>query len=363
MNLGNTLGIPREVFKFTPDNRLILPSCRIGLEFEFEGVKGEPRLDRHEGRNPISVKDDWAAYWLVKADGSLHDLGCEWLFSRPLFGVDVVEAVTGLCDHAIKNKFKVSIRTALHAHIDVRDMLRIELARMNTLYCLFEKGVYNFAANNREENVFCIPWYKSDQMARHARNVSSESSDLRSASEALANEKYSGLNLDSLARFGSVEFRHALTTTDAEWIFKWINLCLSFKRAAQKLAASPLELVHNLSAIGVEAFARQVFEDQFQTIWYPQLEHDVWSTGVETALAVIPQQQGIIDKANLSWNRASAAKAKTVNSSFKAYMDKPAKKEEPVASRGSKLVFDFERVNLDLRRWAPVDDVEPEPEF
>ena len=315
MKLGTALGVPMEVFKHEAGNRLVLGTCRVGVEVEFEGVKDGEQLP----------KEDWVSYWEGKLDRSLHDHGWEYVFSRPMFGEDVVAAVTALCAHAKKKKYKTSIRTGLHVHVDVRDMTQIELARMVVLYSLFEKAVYRFVGNNREENVFCMPWHVADQVAFHANNIISEGNDIRRAAEALENEKYGGLNLDSLARFGSVEFRHALTTTDADWILKWINLCLSFRRAAQKLDASPLELIHNLSAVGVDEFSRIVFEDQFESIWYPQLEHDVWAVGVETALNVLPQKQKAIDRASLSWflegSKEPKKNNKKINPSFLAFIE------------------------------------------
>jgi hypothetical protein len=329
-NLGTLLGIPKEVFRHEEDKRLVLPSCRVGVEFEFEGV-------REGGDLP---KEEWAAYWKGDQDRSLHDHGWEYMFSRPLFGRDVVEAVTELCKHARKKKYKTSGRTGLHVHIDVRDLTRVELARLVVLYALFEKAVYRLAGNNREDNVFCLPWYKAYQASKHAYNIVSEENDIRLAAEALAQEKYGGLNLDSLARYGSVEFRHALSTTVADWVIQWINVCLAFRRAAQKLDASPVELVHNLSAVGVDEFARTVFEDQFRVIWYDRLEHDVWSVGVETALDVLPQKQEDIDNAKLSWFAKVTAeiKKKKTNPSFKAYMEAVGgKKDESPSSENQNL--------------------------
>jgi hypothetical protein len=316
MNLGKALGFPVDVYKYIPDNRLVLSNCRVGVEFEFEGVRAD------------LPAEPWAAYWEAKLDRSLHDKGMEFVFKRPLFGADAIEAVVSLCKWASENKFKVSLRTGLHVHVDVRDLSRVELSRLIVLFALFEKGVYRFVGHAREQNVFCMPWYQSDRMAQHALNIGSENYDIRSASEALANEKYGGLNLDSLARFGSVEFRHAIATTDSDWVLSWINLCLSFKRAAQKLDASPLQLIHSMSAVGVEGFAKRVFEDQLPSIWYPEMEHDVWATGIETALAVLPRQQEVLDKADLSWNKKQQKKIAVTNPSYAAYLKEHASKKD-----------------------------------
>lgn len=361
MNLGKALGMPEDVWKYKPDNNLVLPTCRLGLEFEFEGVSAKA----------AHPKDAWSAYWTQHRDGSLHDNGLEFVFSEPLWGLDATDAIRALCKWAIAHKFKTSIRTGLHVHVDVRDLNRMELARLNVIYALFERAVYRFAGNNREENVFCLPWYKSDHMAAHVNTISSDTTDIRVASEALAQEKYGGLNLDTLARFGSVEFRHALSTTDVAWVMRWVNVCLSFKRAAQKLDATPVQLIHNLSAVGVEQFARQVFEDQFDELWYVGLDTDVWAYGVETAMAVFPRHQPIIDAASLSWNTKKQIPEESINPSFKAFIAniKPTNKEksaklDEVAERARPAFLDFEVRPLLHEPWVgQAGPVDPEPEF
>lgn len=329
MNIGEALGKPASIFKYQPDERLVLPMCRLGLEFEFEGV-----------RSHLPKKEGWSQWWNEKEDRSLHDNGKEFTFAEPWFGQDAVMAIQALCKWAQGKEFKTSIRTGLHVHVDVRDMTRAELGRLCVLYALFEKAIYRFVGNNREANVFCLPWYRADQMALHVNKICTEYRDLKSAAEALRDEKYGGLNLDSLVRFGTIEFRHALCTTDADWVLKWVNICLCFKKAAQKLAAQPLDLIYDLSAAGVRGFARLIFEDHVDTIWYDTLEHDLWSVGLETALLVYPKTQDMIDVARLSWNqKAQAAKeAASSNPRFRAFIE--AKVRAGRKSSGGRFVID-----------------------
>lgn len=332
MKLGEQLGIPEDVFRYSPDPALILPTCRIGVEFEFEKV------------NTFLPEDQaWTRYWTIKRDGSLHDAGMEFVFAQPWFGADAVNAIKFLTEHAKAKKYKATIRTGLHVHIDCRDMNLDELARLCTLYALFERAIYRYVGNNRDENVFCLPWYKADAVSLIANNIVSDNQfrSLKDRASDLAEEKYGGLNLDSLARFGSVEFRHALTTTDFDWIIRWINICLSFKKAACEIKQTPMEIIHSLSGQGVEAFAARVFGDLFKYLYYPELENDVWMYGVETALQVCPEPtiavNETVDRAELSWFNPDVVsvvnKHKPVNKSFSAFIreKRPAKKPQPAA--------------------------------
>lgn len=357
MNLGNALGLPADVFRYRPDPRLVLPECLLGAEFEFEGVLCEHVKGRAESYT-LSSTEPWAAYWKVKHDGSLHDNGAEYLFGRPLFGEDAIQALVGLINFANEKEFKVTIRTGFHLHVDVRDMTRRQLAIHNVLYALFEKAVYRFVGHNRDENVFCLPWYRSDAMSNHVNKINSDFHNLRVASEELAEEKYSGLNLDSLARFGSVEFRHALSSKDLDWVIKWINICLSFKKAAITLDTTPLEVIHNLSVVGPENLARQVFGDLYDTLRYPEFETDVWGTGVETALMVYPEHREIIDAAALSWNQQP--EEPVVNPRFLAYVEKNRPEKQTKAE--PRFYFDL-GVEAPQVQAQPLQIEEVEEEF
>jgi hypothetical protein len=123
---------------------------------------------------------------------------------------------------------------------------------------------------------------------------------------------------------------------------------LAFKRAAQKLDTPPLELIHNMSGVGPDNFARIVFEDMYETIAYPELERDVWRYGIETALEVYPKQQEVIEVANLSWFQVGDT-VSTVNPRFKSFVDRKKPKE-------NKGFFDVEAL-------APMIVGNPEDDF
>lgn len=288
MSIGAELGMPPSRFSYKPALELVLPRANIGLEFEFEGVSVTlPRAL------------PWVSYWESKKDGSLHDRGVEFVFAQPLFGQDALEATKGLCAFARENKFLTNVRTGLHVHVDVRDLRdRSELNRLVMLYALFEKAVYNFVGDNREDNVFCFPWYKAFQTMRNIGFLAAAANDgnsLAKRASAMHGEKYAGLNLDSLSRFGTVEFRHHLCTTDYERVLRWVNICLRFKEAAQRLTWDESEMLAQLSTLGVDEFSRLVLGAQYHDLVYTDLERDIWGECLNSAMDFVTIQQSSLD--------------------------------------------------------------------
>lgn len=276
--IGFNLGFPPEPALRQADSRLVLPYCPVGLEFEFERVTSQ------------LPPEQWSLYWSPKRDNSLHDAGMEFVFRRPYFGSDVIAAVDGLLAHARAARYAVSIRTGFHVHVDVRDMEMREFVNMCALYALFERAIYRYIGDNRDENVFCLPWYKTHGTVLKINSVvNSQAEHLKSRAQSLRDEKYAGLNLDPLARFGSVEFRHALTTVDSQRALDWINICLRFKEAATTLPGNYQTLHDMLLNFGPTELGRRVFQDQFGLLDYEDFERDVFEDGVPIMLDVIHQ--------------------------------------------------------------------------
>ena len=241
------LGVPREYNR--PSDTFVLPKCLIGCEFEFENVTRIP-------------SGDWMEFYKQERDGSLRGHSMEYIFARPLLGADAEEAIRGLCTFAKENKYAASIRTGFHVHVDVRDLDYLQLQRLIVLNALLEPALYRYAGDNREENVFCLPWYSADAIVKDIKELyTAKGAALKAIAKGIYNKKYTGCNLDPLHRFGSVEFRHLRVTTDAERLIKWINICLRIKEAAMRMTVAPEALV-NKTLWGSVPFWQEVLQVQ-----------------------------------------------------------------------------------------------------
>lgn len=230
-SIGESMGRTKIRFLNRPSARFVVPDADIGLEFEYEGVRGVP-----------TTYND--LYWRHKEDHSLHDRGLEFVFAAPLFGEDAAIAIETMMTGAKATGYKVSLRTGIHVHLDVRDLQRNQFVGMLAYYTLFEPLIYKWVGDDRESNNFCLPFYKAENSLDQAIRLTSSLFIEGPTGRVIARRnsesygKYSGLNLRSMAQFGSVEFRHLRTTHDIDRVFTWINIILSLKRAAERVPAS-----------------------------------------------------------------------------------------------------------------------------
>jgi hypothetical protein len=256
-------------------DRLIDSSTFLGVEVEIEGV------------NNLSHWESTAKsfYWQHKEDHSLRAGGREFVFSEPLYGADVIMAIEHLCAYTqAAQTWKISERTGLHVHLDVRDLELSEYRNLCVIYALVEPLIYNWVGDKRDENMFCLPWYTADV------DLDAVSSALKPSSKASPSyqkacfeqcAKYSGLNLAATATFGTVEFRHLKTTFDAPRIIDWLNIILSLKAYACRNGLTPHIILDRLKIQGPYSLARDVFGNAlFSKVWYQDYTKDAISLGL-----------------------------------------------------------------------------------
>jgi hypothetical protein len=290
MKLGKLLNKPEAVRYFTPDARLILPDCRIGVEFEFEGTGNVAR----ERRLPVTP---WSHYWEWHEEGSIREGGSEFAFIEPLFGRDAITAIEGLCNYANEHAWRATLRTGLHVHMDVRDLEVPQLVGFCVLYSIFEPVFYKWIGDNRENSHFCIPWYKAEGSILEAADIIRSASKPEAVNEhgislplldsAERYNRYSGMNLQALFRFGSVEARQMKTTTDVDRILKWVNVLMALKRATLRVPQSDVAIVRMVENMGPRLALRELLGDQFEFLVYRGFEGDVIDIGIPTANELI----------------------------------------------------------------------------
>lgn len=229
-NMASLLGVPlkKEELLMSPAENFPLPKEYLGIEVELERW--------NVGRLPPQP------WWSATSDGSLRNSGIEYVFRQPLFGQDIISAVNWLWEHIEERN--CSSRCGIHVHLNVTDLSCEQLTKLLALYALIEKSLFNFVGHNRDKSNFCLPWYTAGnhlvQYVHYAtkiqeltQNKKSRREEIRAASRRLMDmPRYSALNLASLTKFGTVEFRQLETTPDKERVFDWIQIILGLKYAA-----------------------------------------------------------------------------------------------------------------------------------
>ena len=219
MKLGKILGIKES--PHTPkESTMFVSSRRIGIELEYENITSHP--SEHLDSN----------LWEVVEDGSLRTIddntySLELRYRGALGGYDSEKALSSLNKFLVRNKrIMCTERTGLHVHVDFRDVNNFQLRNFLINYLIAEPFLYEYCGNDRQNNIFCLPLYKTPHLIYD--NLSSYRfscpKDLGYYISRMY--KYSGMNMLSIQKKGSVEFRMHHSTTSIEEIKTWINILL-----------------------------------------------------------------------------------------------------------------------------------------
>lgn len=183
------------------------PTSRLyGVEVEYENV-----ID------PPNVRD---IRWNVTPDGSLRNNGLEFI-THPISLHQAVTAFRHLNRVAGQESWEDTARTGIHVHADMRDLTFDRVKGVIAAYAAFEPLMFRLVDTTREENIYCVPWYRAPDQARVVpflgrRRIDTE----RTAGVGLV--KYSALYLRPLWKFGTLEFRQAETWRDPAPFRRWI---------------------------------------------------------------------------------------------------------------------------------------------
>ena len=327
--IGNILRKNKVVFANRPSDEWVLPDTTIGIEIELEGVLRPGR--GFEGILPATLEQ----YWVAHEDGSLHDNGCEFTLRIPLFGEDLRKALHGMMAFAATQKtWKASLRTGIHIHLDARDLTRHQLLGLLGYYILFEPAIYSWIGAGRHANNFCVPWYKYegslDQGERILRLMRKFAEGANVSQESILHEcdefhRYAGLNLKSLAEFGSMEFRHLETAINYDLVKDWINIIMSLKKAALEAPESTATIIHEVDRRGVVESMRRIFGHRIATEMMqkePDCLKEIAATCLPNALHMItvvtaPAQETVAGRRN--WERFLENVTKGDHPGFKAW--------------------------------------------
>ena len=138
--------------------------------------------------------------------------------------------------------------------MNVLDYTLEELGAALTAYAVVEPLLFRVCGNEREENIYCVPWYRAPEQAQRAGSVVQGE-----WAEAQTSCKYSSLYLEPLIRFGTLEFRQApLWETKDELTF-WVDLIRAVVHNAIDIYGSSDLVLESVRENGVAAFVDTLF--------------------------------------------------------------------------------------------------------
>lgn len=225
----------------------------FGVEVELEGI------------NVVSQASSLMKYWKHHQDHSLrvHKAGAqaiEYVLGQPRTLPNTQAAIKVLFEYLNGPGVEVfkSYRTSIHIHINcLQETIRTVLNYL-TLCIVFDELLTSQNGDMRTGNNFCL----------RAKDAEGQITDLIAAITSFGNlgnipavHRYSSINMASLLKFGTVEFRSMECTTDYERVMHWIKTVQTLKESARKMV-DPIDIISKFSSKGPLGFLVYMLGDQ-----------------------------------------------------------------------------------------------------
>lgn len=255
------------------------PDLYVGAELEIENFPG--------GIDPTP----YSGAFRFEQDGSLRNGGieCITLPVQTQYLENLLEKFYNTCK--ISQEKHYSDRCSTHIHVNVQDMTFDQLRTVFMVYQVVERLLFAFVGNNREENIFCVPWYQSGLTA----NIVDKLKANPDGNVVRRWQKYSALNLLPIRSQGTLEFRHLHGTCDVQLILRWVNMLASLIKVGKEHQYDTIkDIVLNMNTISnYDMFLDMVFGPLapiFATLpaCHPSLSRGV----VDAKLMLLPDKVG-----------------------------------------------------------------------
>lgn len=215
-----------------------------------------------EGRNVSMAVGDDVKDWLPHRDGSLrnnHGDAIEWVFAKPLSLRDSKEAVVGLFKGLDKAKARLvtSNRTSTHVHFNMSDKAVYQVINLYLVFTVLEDLLDEFCGPDRNGNLFCL----STRLAEYNLELFNRACFTYQNFRDFGDEvRYSSLNLCSLNKFGSVEFRGMRGLDNPQDVNTWLDILNELCQYACYKMVNPFEdLILGVSVKTPQGFLQEVF--------------------------------------------------------------------------------------------------------
>lgn len=179
----------------------------VGIEIEVEG-RGLPRPKT-------------SPYWSVHDDGSLRG-GIEYVTEGPLpVGSTKTKALNSLYT-AMKSKGTINEnqdRCGIHVHVGVQNLTVEQVYVAICVSLLMDQVLLEFCGADRKNNLFCKPVRGTRSIITMLKNDYKKTAFFSTMSNDLL--KYSSLNLATLTKFGTLEYRGMRFLNEASEVDEW----------------------------------------------------------------------------------------------------------------------------------------------
>lgn len=256
---------------------VVSPDLIFGIELEIENF-------------PRNAEMHYAFDY--KEDNSLRNNGKE-LVSHPTkakFMQNILEEV--FKKHRIKEA-NYSERCSTHVHMNAQDMTLDQIKVLSLVYQTVERLLFGYVGNDRQDNIFCVPWYQSGLTASFVDKITKD------PAKAIKQwVKYASLNFLPLTSKGTIEFRHLHGTNDVSFLIEWMNLlaCMQKYAVAKKFDEVKEQILSMNTVSNYDMFLAEVFERHVPTLTNIENYKELLSVGVvDTKLMLLKDVKPVDD--------------------------------------------------------------------
>jgi hypothetical protein len=164
------------------------------------------------------------------------------------------------------------------------------------IYQTVESLLFNFVGNDRDKNIFCVPWNQSN-LTYNIVSTIGKGIDL--ANNMFRRwQKYSSLNLIPITTQGTLEFRHLEGTCDVKRITNWICLIAKiFEHAmSNTLKQVQLQIVNMNTVSNYHQWLYSVFGEYAQLLQTDNFERHLAQGVIDTKLMLMDESKISIDE-------------------------------------------------------------------
>lgn len=221
----------------------------LGVEIELEG-RGVYDIGHVDG-------------WLRDEDGSLRDEAYEYVLANPVKLDKLPECIDALneaIDVAGARIYDTG-RAGVHVHVNVQQLTMTQVYNMIVLYLIFEDQLIDLCGEYRDGNLFCLRASDAEYMIDFLAATAKQQAWYDLGSD---NVRYAALNVNAIARYGSLEFRAMRSTTCKDTLMSWAGILLELRRLACEFE-NPIAII--------EAFSRETPRRMYDRLFadYPNL--------------------------------------------------------------------------------------------
>ena len=255
----------------------------VGIEIELEADNLPPA-------------DAVPRQWKREKDASLRGESGEFVLRKPvpLSALDKAFSDLQACFDEFGTKERPTYRAGIHVHVNVQDLTPTQLVTFICSYFMLEEVLLRYCDKTRLGNHFCLRMSDASYLLDKIVDFIQQEDIRQLDSEDL---RYASLNVTSLFKYGSIEFRALESTLDFDKIKTWAGVLVHLRDYA-KTVRSPVDLLGNASALGFEAYAPVILGRWYRTFQPWAIEANI-RTGIRNIQYAIYSRDWQVESLNI----------------------------------------------------------------